>query len=162
MQVELRGASPAAHTAGILLLSRARSMGIPGLQVAIVGDGTDIASVKGPAILHSNVLASCGVGRELGMGPLVVVPGPADAPLLACLSREGQGPWFALDSGGTGVHPATQAFVRLCRDPRPRARQVSRVLRRALMWSRPVRRSWAWPSSTGPRACRWTRCWWRF
>lgn len=132
MELELKGNSPAALVAGILLLSRARSFGIPGLRVRIVGDRETITPVQGPAIFHSNVLASCGVGREDGQGPLVILPGPAELPLLACLSREGLGPWFELDTQGQGLHPATQAFVRLARDPRPTARARSKQLRVAM------------------------------
>lgn len=132
MEISLKGTSPAALVAGILLLSRARSFGIPGVRVQIVGDPDTITPVLGPAILHSNVLASCGVGREDGHGPLVIVPGAANLPLLASLSREGLGPWFQLDTQGGGCHPATQAFVRLARDRRPAARTRSRQLRRAL------------------------------
>ncbi len=132
MELELKGNSPAALVAGILLLSRARSFGIPGVRVSIVGDRETITPVLGPAIFHSNVLASCGVGREDGQGPLVILPGPANLPLLACLSREGLGPWFELDTQGQGLHPATQAFVRLARDSRPAARAHSKQLRVAL------------------------------
>lgn len=132
MNVALKGNSPAALTAGILLLSKARSFGMPWARVEIVGAVSDITPVLGPAMVHSNVLASCGVGRELGQGPLVIVPGPTDQSLLVSLSREGLGGWFSVDTTGAGAHPATQAFVRLARDPRPRARGVSRNLRRFL------------------------------
>lgn len=132
MDVVLHGDSPLALTAGILLLSRARSFGMVHLKVRIEGAPEDITSVRGPAAVHSNVLASCGVGRDLGQGPLVVVPGPPGEPLLLSLSREGLGPWMALDTTGVGAHPATAAFVRLCRDPRPRARQLGKQLRRFL------------------------------
>ena len=132
MEVVLRGDSPAALTAGILVLSRARSFGLVHLQVRIEGDPDGITPIEGPAALHSTVLASCGVGRDLGQGPLVVVPGQPGLPLLLSLSKEGLGPWFELDTSGTGTHPATQAFVRLCRDPRPRARQLGKQLRRFL------------------------------
>jgi len=132
MEVVLSGDSPAALTAGILLLSRARSFGLVQLKVSIDGDPQDITPVEGPATLHSTVLASCGVGRELGQGPLVVVPGPPGRPLLTSLSKEGLGPWFELDTSGRGSHPGAQAFVRLSRDPRPRARQLGKQLRRFL------------------------------
>ena len=129
MDVVLEGDSPAALTAGILLLSRARSFGLVQLSVSIVGDPAAITPVEGPAVLHSTVLASCGVGRELGQGPLVVVPGPATEPLLVSLAPDGRGGWFDVDTCGGGLHPATQAFVRLCRDRRPRARALGRGLR---------------------------------
>jgi hypothetical protein len=132
MKIALKGSSPAALTAGILLLSRARSFGLPGVHVTIVGDPEGITPVLGPAVLHSTVLASCGVGRELGQGPLVVVPGAPGDELLVCLNPEGQGPWFGLDSLGAGAHPATQAFVRICRDPRHKARHLGKELRRFL------------------------------
>jgi hypothetical protein len=127
MNVALKGSSPATMTCGILLLAKARSFG-QRIHVEIVGDPTDIGVVTGPAILHSAPLASCGVGRELGSGALVVVPGPAELPVALSLSADGRSDWFLVDRAGTGVHPATQAFVRLRRDPRPEARVVSRRL----------------------------------
>ncbi|MCB9745036.1 MAG: hypothetical protein H6740_20780, partial [Alphaproteobacteria bacterium] len=132
MDVTLKGNSPVTLVAGILLLSRARSFGMPRPQVAIVGDPDAITPVTGPTVLHSPVLASCGVGRELGEGALVVVRGPPDEALLVSLAREGLGSWFTVDSAGTGVHPATQAMMRLARDPRPLGRQLGRSLRTAL------------------------------
>jgi len=51
-----------------------------------------------------------------------------------CLESDGQGDWFSVDSSGTGVHPATQAFVRLVRDQRPTARHASALLRRLFRW----------------------------
>ena len=131
MSVELKGASARAFIAGILLLSRGRSFGLR-LEVAVVGAADDIATVEGPALLYSPVLATCGVGREKGDGPLVVVPGPAADPLAVCLSPDGVGPWFWVDRAGVGQHPATQAFVRLCRDPRPQARNAAIAMRSAL------------------------------
>ena len=132
MDVTLKGPSPLALTVGILLLARARSFGIPRPRVAVLGDPDDIAAVVGPAILHSHVLASCGVGRELGQGALVVVPGPPDAPLMVSLAREGVGPWFSLDTSGRGAHPATRALLALSRDARPGARQVGKRFRELL------------------------------
>ncbi|MCB9762938.1 MAG: hypothetical protein H6739_24265 [Alphaproteobacteria bacterium] len=132
MDVALKGNSPVALTAGILLLSRARSFGIPQPQVSILGDPTDITPVLGPAILHSHVLASCGVGREVGKGALVVITGPPDAPLLVSLAQEGLGSWFAVDSGGQGLHPGTRALMRMSRDPRPAARELGKDFRRLL------------------------------
>lgn len=131
MNVALKGSSPATMACGILLLSRARSFG-QRIAVEIVGDPTDISVVTGPAILHSAPVASCGVGRELGSGALVIVPGPAEVPLAVSLSADGRGDWFLVDRAGSGVHPATQAFVRLRRDARPVARAVSRRLLGAL------------------------------
>jgi hypothetical protein len=92
------------------------------MGVEIVGDPGDIGVVRGPALLHSVALASCGVGRELGSGPLVIVPGPAETPLAVSLSVNGTGDWFLIDRAGAGTHPATQSFVALKKDPRPRAR----------------------------------------
>lgn len=129
MDVTLKGNSPGALTAGILLLSRARSFGVPSPRVAILGDPTDIAEVAGPAIVCSNVLASCGVGRTHGRGPLVVIPGAPDAPLAVNLGQDGLGPWFEVDGAGLGLHPATQALMRLSRDSRPQARELGRQLR---------------------------------
>lgn len=131
MSVELKGASARALTAGILLLSRARSFGFR-LDVSVVGDPTDIAPVVGPALLYSPVLSSCGVGRGAADGSAVIVPGPASEPLAVCLASDGLGPWFLIDRCGRGQHPATAAFVALCRDPRPAARAAAVALRRAL------------------------------
>jgi hypothetical protein len=114
-----------------LLLSRSRRLGQP-IDVEVVGDPSDVAVVQGPAIVHSPVLAGCGVGRVLGHGPLVIVPGPATDPLATCLSAGGLDGWFPIDRAGGGQHPATQAFVRLCRAPGPEARSLGRQLRGAL------------------------------
>ena len=131
MSVALRGPSAATLPAGILLLSRARGFG-QRLQVEIVGDPSAITPVEGPAVLHSTVLASCGVGRELGSGSLVIVPGPATRALAVSLSPEGESGWFRVDRSGSGHHPATQQFVRLCRDRDPTARELGRKLRVAM------------------------------
>lgn len=131
MTVSLRGNSPSTLTAGILLLSRSRSFG-QRLQVEIVGDPSDISPVVGPAIVHSPVLASCGVGRDLGHGALVVVPGPPTDALAASISADGCGEWFNIDRAGEGSHPATQAFVRLMRERSPAGRELGRQLRVAM------------------------------
>ncbi len=131
MSISLRGSSPITLTAGILLLSRARSFGIP-FRVQVEGDPNTITSVLGPAIMHAPVLASCGVGRELGQGALVAVPGPATDPMLLCLAENGAGTWFEVDASGQGSHPATRAFVALARDPTPLARQATRQFHRLL------------------------------
>jgi hypothetical protein len=114
-----------------LLLSRSRRLGQP-IDVQVVGDPTDVALVQGPAIVHSPVLAGCGVGRVLGHGPLVIVPGPATDPLAICLGEAGLDGWFMIDRAGGGLHPATQAFVKLCRASDPEARNLGRQLRGAL------------------------------
>ncbi len=131
MSVELKGASARALTAGILLLSRARSFGLR-IDVSVVGDPDDIALVTGPALLYSPVLSSCGVGRGSSEGATVILPGPAAQPLAVCLSLNGEGPWFLVDRAGLGAHPATRAYVQLCRDPRPAARHAAVTLQRAL------------------------------
>lgn len=131
MTVALEGPSAAALTAGILLLSRARSFG-QRLDVVIVGNPEEVTPVEGPAIVHSPVVASCGVGRELGSGALVIVPGPAADPLAVSLDPNGTEDWFFVDRSGAGIHPATCAFVALCHDPRPPARELGRKLRRAM------------------------------
>jgi len=131
MEVALQGSSAATVTAGILLLSRSRRLG-QRIEVQVVGDPSDIAEVKGPAIVHSPVLAGCGVGRELGSGPLVIVPGPATDSLAISLEDGGADHWFLVDRAGGGSHPATQAFVRLCRDRQTDARTLGRQLRGAL------------------------------
>lgn len=131
MDVTLKGSSPAATTAAIMLLTRARQLGYP-LRVSVVGDPEDIVAVVGPAVLYAPVLASCGVGREAGSGATVVVPGPPDLPLMVSVHPHGETGWFYVDRDGHGAHPATQAFVRLSRDPRPLARELSRDLRRGM------------------------------
>lgn len=131
MSVALKGPSAMALTAGILLLSRSRSFGQP-LPVSVVGDPATITPVFGPALVHAPVLASCGVGRELGAGALVIVPGPATAPLAVSLAEDGVSDWFFVDRAGGGMHPASRAFVALCRSPDPQHRVLARTLRDAL------------------------------
>ena len=133
MKVVLSGSWPASLTAGILLLSRSRSFGIP-VSVSVVGDQAALSALEGPAVVHSHVLSSCGVGRELGQGPLVVVPGSPVEPVWMCLQPHGQGEWFSVDSSGVGSHPASKAFVSLVRDARPAARHASALLRRLCRW----------------------------
>lgn len=131
MAVELQGPSAMALTAGILLLSRSRSFGQP-IPISVVGDPGTISPVRGPALVHAPVLASCGVGRELGSGALVIVPGPASEPLAVSIADDGAGEWFLVDREGSGVHPASRAFVALCRSPRPELRTLARELRDAM------------------------------
>jgi len=131
MEVLLRGSSPAATTAGIMLLTRARQLGYR-LEVGIVGDPSDVTSIHGPAILYAPVLASCGVGREAGRGATVVVPGPPGTPLMVTTHPHGESGWFFVDRTGNGMHPATQAFVRLSRDSRPEARELGRQIRKGM------------------------------
>jgi hypothetical protein len=131
MEVLLSGNSPSTMTAGIMLLTRARQLGFP-LQVAVVGDATDLKEIPGPAVVYAPVLASCGVGRELGSGATVVIPGPPGAPVLATVDPHGVGDWFLIDRNGQGAHPATQAFLRLSRDPRISARHLGKELRRLM------------------------------
>ncbi len=131
MMVSLRGSSPSTMALGVLLLSRARSFG-QRIQVQIVGDPDDIGVVTGPALVHSAPVASCGVGRELGNGALVVVPGPAEDPLAISLASDGVGPWFLVDRTGEGSHPATRAWIALRRDRRPEARAHAALLAQGL------------------------------
>jgi hypothetical protein len=129
MNVVLRGSSPATMAAGILLLSRARSFG-QRIRVEILGDPVEIGRVEGPAILYSAPLAGCGVGRDLGNGALVVVPGPADAPVAVSLSPDGRDGWFYVDRAGAGHHAATRAFQAMRRDPRVAVRHHVRQFHR--------------------------------
>lgn len=131
MDVCLRGSSPGATTAGIMLLTRARQLGYS-LNVSVVGDSEDIVTIPGPAIAYAPVLASCGVGREAGAGATVVVPGPPGAPVMVTVHPHGVSGWFYVDRSGNGHHPATQAYVRLTRDPRPGARELGRMVRRGM------------------------------
>ena len=131
MSVELSGNSPAALTAGILLMSRARRFGHR-LSVSVMGDPHQITPVEGPALVHSAVLASCGVGSRPGGRAAVVVPGPAETPLAVCLEEHGTGTWFTVDRAGKGEHAATQALVRMCRSPAPQARRLGRELLQGL------------------------------
>lgn len=131
MDVALRGSSPCATTCAILLMTKARQLGMR-LNASLVGDPDDICHVPGPAVVYSPVLASCGVGRELGTGAVVVVPGAPDAELMVSMSTNGTGDWFTVDRSGGGRHPATQAYVRLSRDPRVPARHLAKELRRGM------------------------------
>lgn len=131
MAVQLQGPSAMALTAGILILSRARSFGQP-FDVEIVGDPDAISPVVGPALVHAPVLASCGVGRELGHGGLVIVPGPASDPLACSLAEDGSRDWFLIDRAGGGQSAASQAFVALCRTRSPQLRTLGRDLRDGL------------------------------
>lgn len=131
MDVTLRGSSPSTMTAGIMLLTRARQLGYP-LTVSVIGDPSDLRSVHGPAVLYAPVLASCGVGREFGSGATVVIPGPPGTPLRTTIAPHGISGWFQVDRTGEGAHPATQAFVRLSRDPRVAARRLGKELRRTM------------------------------
>jgi hypothetical protein len=131
MEVVLRGSSPAAMTAGIMLLTRARQLG-DRLDVAVIGDPDDTLSVPGPAVCYAPVLASCGVGRKHGSGATVVVSGPPGQPVLVTVQPHGEGGWFEVDRTGAGSHPATQAFVRLSRDPRVEARHLGKEIRRGM------------------------------
>lgn len=131
MDVALQGSSPSTVVAGIMLLTRARQLGFR-VDVSIVGDPDTMTRVPGPAVVYAPVLASCGVGRELGSGATVVVPGPPGDPVLATLTPHGVGGWFLVDRTGAGMHPATQAFVRLSTDARTPARALGRDVRRGL------------------------------
>jgi hypothetical protein len=131
MTVELKGNSASCLTAGILLLTRARTFGHR-LDVAIVGTQEEITSVRGPALVHSPVLATCGVGRRLGAGAQVIVPGNPVEPLAMCISESGCGEWFYVDRRGEGRHAGTRGFTRLFRDPRGPMRDVGRRLMEAL------------------------------
>lgn len=131
MHVALRGSSPGATTAAILLMTRARQLGLR-VDVVIVGDPDDITLVPGPAVVHAPVLASCGVGRKDGAGGTVVVSGPPTEPLLVCLQNHGEDGWFQVDRGQEGCHPATRAYVRLTQDARVDARHLAKDLRRSL------------------------------
>jgi hypothetical protein len=51
---------------------------------------------------------------------------------MVTLHPHGESGWFFVDRSGNGHHPATQAFVRLSRDPRPVARDLGRDVRRAM------------------------------
>src|SRR5687768_778397 len=114
-----------------MLLTRARQLGFR-LTASVVGDPTDIIPIPGPAVCYAPVLASCGVGREAGSGATVVVPGPPGKPVMVTVHPHGESGWFFVDRSGEGHHPATQAFVRQSRDPRPMARELARELRRLM------------------------------
>lgn len=131
MHLTLAGSSPGAHTAGILLLTRARQLGLP-LTVAILGDPKQVHPVYGPAVVYAPVLASCGVGREAGSGATVVVAGPPGEPVLVSVSPHGVDGWFEVDRNGRGAHPGARAFAALSVDPRPEARELARQLGEAL------------------------------
>ena len=132
MEVALRGSSPGATTAAILLMTKARQLGLR-VRVVIVGNPDDITPVPGPAVVHAPVLASCGVGRKDGMGGTVIVSGPPAEPLLVCVLDHGEDGWFNVDRGQAGCHPATQAYHRLANDARVDARHLAKEFRRALL-----------------------------
>ena len=131
MEGTVRGNVPASTVAGIMLLTRARQLGYP-LHVSLIGDPESGPKLKGPAVFYAPVLASCGVGREAGSGATVVVPGPPGTPLMVTVHPHGESGWFFVDRTGNGMHPATQAFVRLSRDGRPAARELGREMRRGM------------------------------
>jgi hypothetical protein len=131
VQVALQGSSASVVTTAILLMTHARRLGQP-IKVVIVGDREDAATVEGPALVSHPVLAGCGVGRVEKSANLVMMPGPARDQLAVSLSPSGLSDWFCVDRNGVGVHPSTRAFVRLCRNPELDARNLGRVLRRAL------------------------------
>jgi hypothetical protein len=128
MDVALKGSSPGAVTAGILLLTRARQLGLP-LTVSVVGDPTDVIAIPGPAVCYAPVLASCEVGRDHGYGATVVIPGPPGKPVLVTVKPHGEGGWFLVDRTGKGAHPATIAANALTKDERAPARELGRMIR---------------------------------
>lgn len=130
MDIALRGSSPGATTAGILLLTRARQLGLP-LSVSVVGDPAEAIRVPGPAVCYAPVLASCEVGRQYGYGATVVIPGPPGKPVLATVWPHGEGGWFLVDRTGKGAHPATIAANALSKDARTPARDLGKALRGA-------------------------------
>ncbi len=131
MEVALKGSSAGATTAGILLLTRARQLGLP-LQVSVVGDESEAVEVPGPAVLYAPVLASCAVGRQHGYGATVVIPGAPGKPVLVTVQPHGEGGWFHVDRTGKGAHPATKAALELANDQRAPARELARKLRQAM------------------------------
>ena len=131
MHITLSGSSPATATAGIMLLTRARQLGYP-VSVSILGDPGDAIRISGATVCYAPVLASCGVGREDGSGATVVVPGPPGGRLLATVHPHGESGWFFVDRNGEGAHPGARAYVELCRDAQPLARQCSPTLRKAM------------------------------
>ncbi|MCA9570969.1 MAG: hypothetical protein KC656_24180 [Myxococcales bacterium] len=128
MDIALRGSSPGATTAGILLLTRARQLGLP-LTVSVVGDPSDAVEIPGPAVCYAPVLASCEVGRDHGYGATVVIPGPPGKPVLVTVWPHGEGGWFLVDRTGKGAHPATVAANALSKDDRAPARALGKALR---------------------------------
>ncbi len=131
MDIVLRGSMPGATTAGIILMTKSRQLGLP-LQVQVIGNPDSMPRVPGPAVVYAPVLASCGVGRDAGSGAMVVVPGPPRAKILMTATPHGVGGWFFVDRTANGHHPATKAFIRLARDPRVPARRLGKDIRRAM------------------------------
>ncbi|MEZ4319013.1 MAG: hypothetical protein R3F61_15975 [Myxococcota bacterium] len=131
MEIALKGSSAGATTAGILLLTRARQLGLP-LQVSVVGDESEAVEVPGPAVLYAPVLASCAVGRQHGYGATVVIPGAPGKPVLVTVQPHGEGGWFLVDRTGKGAHPATKAALELANDARAPARALARAVRGAM------------------------------
>lgn len=131
MIVALRGSSPQALVAAVLLMSRGRQFA-QRIEVHIVGDPAEISPVFGPAVVYSPVLASCGVGQRCGKQGLIIFPGPADAPLMVSVDVDGCGPWFRVDRAGRGEHPATAALARLCREASGERRALGQGVCRAM------------------------------
>jgi hypothetical protein len=104
------GSWPATLTAGILLLSKARSFGQP-LRVSILRPANEIA-IEGPVLLRSNLLVGVGLPTAKGNGNVVLFPGEAKNPLSVRLEHEG---WLRLDRSGAGEMEETKAFVKLSR-----------------------------------------------
>lgn len=131
MDVALQGSTPSVITAGIMLLTRARQLGYK-LDVSVIATQNDLVPIPGPAVVYAPVLASCGVGRELGSGATVVLGGPPGRPVMVSIAPHGVDGWFLVDRTGHGAHPATRAFTRLARDPRVKARHQGKELRRVM------------------------------
>jgi len=102
------------------------------ITVEIVGEANNITPVTGPAVVHSPVLASCGVGQKDRDGGLVIVPGHASAPLSLSFREGGSDEWFMVDRAGVGINNATQQFVKLCRNRNADRRRLGQQLTRAM------------------------------
>ena len=78
MEVALRGSCPGATTAGIMLLTKARQLGLP-LHVSVVGDPDKSPPIAGPAALAVGISASAneGIGIALMGAAIAVVAGSA-------------------------------------------------------------------------------------
>ena len=107
MPLTLKGSWPATLSAGILLLSKARRLGIP-ISVQILEDSMPI--IKGPALIRDSLLVGLGLTKSKTDNNLVVVPGDSCAPILL---RLGEADWVFVDRSGKGYLDSTKTFMSL-------------------------------------------------
>ena len=112
MTVELKGNSATCLTAGILLMTRARSFG-QRLDVAIVGAPTKLRLSEGLRWSIVQCWPLVGLADVSAAGAQVVVPENATDPLAISVAEGGDGGWFYIDRSGGGRHPVPSGLVHL-------------------------------------------------